>query len=198
MKYLPADQLGFDAREHVSRVFVIGFYQWLRYFSKDVEQLTRALAHMFDLSKFWVAADGETVAAITACTNGVKPPIRLSRPELRQHLGLLRGQLAYSMLKTHLQEHAYPFALTPQTGSIEFVATAPEYRGKGVAFALLGHVMQACGYAGYVLEVADTNEAAVRLYERLGFKEFQRVPEKHPKQSGLNFYVYMKREMNVI
>jgi hypothetical protein len=34
------------------------------------------------------------------------------------------------------------------------------------------------------------------LYERLGFREFRRVPEKHPKQSGLNFYVYMRREMN--
>jgi ribosomal protein S18 acetylase RimI-like enzyme len=194
MQYLSADKL--DARQQISRVFAVGFYQWLQYFSKDEERLALALAHMFDLSKFWIAAEGETVAAITACTDGVKSPILLNKSELKRHLGLIRGSLAYSMLKTHLQEHNYPFALGPQTGSIEFVATAPEYRGRGVAGTLVEHVMRTCGYAEYVLEVADTNTTAVRLYERLGFKEFQRVPEKHPKQSGLNFYVYMKREMN--
>jgi ribosomal protein S18 acetylase RimI-like enzyme len=195
MLHLPADKLGFDARGQISRVFAVGFYQWLKYFSKDTDRLARALAHMFDLSKFWVAAEDGKIAAMTACTDGVKPPIHLDKAELRRHLGLIRGSFAYSMLKTHLQEHGYPFTLAPRTGSIEFVATAPEFRGKGVAFALIEHVMQACGCAEYVLEVADTNAAAVRLYERLGFNEFRRVPEKHPKQSGLNFYVYLKREM---
>ncbi|MDR0382293.1 MAG: GNAT family N-acetyltransferase [Oscillospiraceae bacterium] len=198
MRYLPADALDFDAREQISRVFVVGFYQWLKYFTKDVELLTRALAHMFDLSKFQVAVEGGTIAAITACTDGVKPPIRLDKAELRRHLGLVRGLLAYSMLKTNLQEHGYPFEIPPRTGSIEFVATAPEFRGKGVAFALIEHVMKTCGYVEYVLEVADTNTVAIRLYERLGFKEFHRVPEKHPKQSGLNNYVYMKREMGAV
>jgi ribosomal protein S18 acetylase RimI-like enzyme len=195
MRYISADQLHFDAREQISRVFVVGFYQWLKYFTKDVELLTRALAHIFDLPKFWVAVEGETIVAITACTDGVMPPISLDRTELRRHLGLIRGLLAYSMLKANLLEHTYPFTLTLQTGSIEFVATSPEFRDRGVAGGLIEHIMQTCGYSEYVLEVADTNSTAIRLYERLGFKEFQRVPEKHPKQSGLNFYVYMKREM---
>jgi ribosomal protein S18 acetylase RimI-like enzyme len=193
MQYVPADRLDFEAREQISRVFTLGFYQWLKYFSKDTDRLARALAHMFELSRFWVAVEGGTIAATCACTDGTKSPIRLDKAELRRHLGLIRGSFAYQMLRENLQEHSYPFTLASQTGSIEFVATAPEFRGKGVAFALLEHVMQTCGYCEYVLEVADTNESALRLYERLGFKEFQRVPEKHPKQSGLNFYVYMKR-----
>jgi ribosomal protein S18 acetylase RimI-like enzyme len=195
MRYLYADRAGFDTREQISRTFAVGFYQWLKYFSKDTGRLTRALAHMFDLSKFWVAVDGKTVAAITACSDGVRPPICLDKAELRRHLGLIRGSLAYSMLKTNLQEHGYPFELPPQAASIEFVATAPEFRGKGVAFALIEQVMKNGGHTEYVLEVADTNRTAMRLYERLGFKEFQRVPEKHPKQSGLNAFVYMKRTM---
>ncbi|MDR1539747.1 MAG: GNAT family N-acetyltransferase [Clostridiales bacterium] len=101
------------------------------------------------------------------------------------------------MLKIHLQEHSYPFTLAKQSGSIEFVATSPVYRRKGVAFSLIEHILQTCDYGEYVLEVADTNNAAMRLYEHLGFREFQRAPEKHPKRSGLNFYVYMKRSMKV-
>jgi ribosomal protein S18 acetylase RimI-like enzyme len=198
MRYLQADKLDFDARGQISRVFAVGFYQWLRYFSKDTELLARAFAHMFELSKFHVAVEGETIAAITACTDGVKPPICLNKEQLRRHLGKIRGSLAYSMLKTNLQEHGYPFEIPPKTGSIEFVATAKEFRGKGVAFALIEHVMKISAYTDYILEVADTNTTAMRLYARLGFKEFHRVPEKHPKQSGLNFYVYMKREANAV
>jgi ribosomal protein S18 acetylase RimI-like enzyme len=150
---------------------------------------------MFDLSKFWVAVSGETIAAIAACTDGVKSPVNINKSELRRHLGLIRGSFAYSMLKTNLQDHGYPFEVPPQAGSIEFVATAPGYRGKGVANALIEHIMQACGKGEYILEVADTNATALRLYKRLGFEEFERVMEKHPKQSGLNYYVYMRRNM---
>ncbi|MDR1589443.1 MAG: GNAT family N-acetyltransferase [Oscillospiraceae bacterium] len=198
MQYLTADKLNFDAREQISSVFAEGFYQWLKYFSKDKGKLAKALEHMFDLSKVWVAVDGNAVAGITTCTDGITPPVCLDKKELRHHFGLVRGSIAFKMLKVFLQEHKYPFSIAPDTGSIEFVATAPDYRGKGVAFALIEHIMKAEGYAIYVLEVADTNETAYRLYERLGFKEFMRVQEKHPKQSGFNYYVYMRAEDKVI
>jgi GNAT superfamily N-acetyltransferase len=193
MEYLRADKLNYDPRPQISRVFVEGFYQWLRYFSKDKEKLARALIHMFDASKFYVAVDGETIAAITAFTDGIHPPIRLDKNDLRSHLGLIGGTFAYSMLKKNLENHPYPFEVTTQMGSIEFVATAPEYRGQGVAADLIRHIMDEMPCSDYILEVADTNKTALRLYERLGFAEFIRVPEKHPKQSGLNYYVYMKR-----
>ncbi|MDR1539746.1 MAG: hypothetical protein LBU32_17465 [Clostridiales bacterium] len=63
----------------------------MKYFSKDKEQLAHALAHMFDLTKFYIAVESEAVAAIAACTDGVKPPIRLDKSKLRKHLGLIRG-----------------------------------------------------------------------------------------------------------
>jgi ribosomal protein S18 acetylase RimI-like enzyme len=49
---------------------------------------------------------------------------------------------------------------------------APEARGAGVARALIVTVMawaRAAGYGSLRLDVADTNERAVRLYARLGF-----------------------------
>ncbi|MDR1641195.1 MAG: GNAT family N-acetyltransferase [Clostridiales bacterium] len=192
MDYLKASDLPFDAREQISRIFSDGFYQWLRYFSKDKAKLARAFEHSFKLPLFWVAVDGNAIASIAACTDGITSPVSLDRHELQRHLGFVRGMIAHKMLKPYLQEHKYPFTLTAGTGSVEFVATAEKYRGKGIAFNLVAHIMERCGHAEYVLEVADTNATAVRLYERLGFKEFKRVPEKNPKQSGLNFYVYMK------
>jgi len=52
--------------------------------------------------------------------------------------------------------------------------------------------MQGLPYCELVLDVADTNQNAYRLYKKLGFSEFMRKQEKHPKLKGFNERVYMK------
>ena len=54
------------------------------------------------------------------------------------------------------------------------VAVAPTYRRRGIAIALLERLFELTagdGRRGYTLEVRVSNAAAIRLYERLGFKE---------------------------
>jgi len=194
MEIKRASEIGERARKKVSDIFVNDFIQWLQYFSKDTEKLSLAFAHMFILEAFYVAiVDGE-LAGIAACTDGKKPPIRLQPRELRRHFGFIKGSIAGMILKRELKNHPYPFPIESGTGSIEFVATDGNYRGKGVASALIRHMISNAPYSAYVLEVADTNTPAVRLYEKLGFREFLRVPQKHSKQSGVNHLVYMKYE----
>ncbi|MCK8488852.1 hypothetical protein M0651_16905 [Paenibacillus sp. MBLB2552] len=49
------------------------------------------------------------------------------------------------------------------------------------------------GYEDYFLEVVDTNTAAIRLYEKLGFVEFRRKPQRcFRKQAGFNARIYMR------
>lgn len=193
---IPAAEAGQDINRKLSEVFVDGFGHWLKYFSDDMDTLIAAFEHMFLPKAFFVAlADGEVVG-IAACTNGKDPSIRLNKKELCKHLGYIRGTLAFTMLRRELQDHPYPFPLDKDTGSIEFVATASKYRGEGVAFELIRHIFLDAAYNAYVLEVADTNGNAVKLYEKLGFTEIHRVKQKHPKQSGINFLVYMKYVKN--
>ncbi|MFV0275948.1 MAG: peptidase C39 family protein [Parahaliea sp.] len=55
------------------------------------------------------------------------------------------------------------------------LAVAPEARGRGIAEALLGEVEQAACDAGALylrLEVAEGNDPAIRLYEKLGYVRF--------------------------
>jgi ribosomal protein S18 acetylase RimI-like enzyme len=196
MIFTTADKLSFDPREQISRIFTEGFYQWLQYFSKDKEKLTFAFEHMFDLSVFYIAVEGTRIAAITALTDGQNAPIKLRARQLRKHLGFVRGTITYFILKGQLQEHKYPFEVAANVGSIEFVATDPACRQKGAAFKLINHIMANNQYNEYILEVADTNTCAVRLYEKLGFCEFHRVKERNTKQSGINFLVYMKKRDN--
>lgn len=194
MEIKRANEIGESARKKVSDIFVNGFIQWLQYFSKDTEKLSLAFAHMFILEAFYVGvADGE-LAGIAACTDGKEPPIRLQPRELRRHLGFIKGSIAGMVLKRELENHPYPFPIEPGTGSIEFVATDGNYRGQGVASAIIRHIILNTSYRAYVLEVADTNTPAIRLYEKLGFREFLRIPHKPSQQSGVNHLVYMKYE----
>lgn len=192
MTILRASETGRDLKPEISAVFADGFYQRLKYFSKDKQKLANSFTHMFDQNVFFVVMSENTVAGVAACTDGRNPPIHLDKRELRRVLGLVSGSFAYIMLKKKLEDHRYPFEVEPRTGSVEFVATSPEYRGQGVAALLIRNMMSSSPYDEYVLEVADTNTTAVRLYERLGFREFMRVKEPNSKRSGINHLVYMK------
>jgi len=108
--------------------------------------------------------------------------------------GWVRGNFAYYLLNRHVGRNAYPFNLSKHTGSIEYVATAKEYQGQGVGYDLLTHIMKIMPYTAYVLEVADTNIGAVKLYDRLGFKEFKRVKAANRRRTGVNFFLYMRRD----
>ena len=194
MEFTRADKTGFDPRSQLSGVFVEGFYPWLKHFSKDKDRLKAVFAHVFNLEKYFVAVDGKEIAAMAALTQG-RSPIALDRKVFVKELGFVRGSFAYFMLSRNMVRNGYPFTLSPKTGSIEFVATAPDFRNQGLAKGLLGFIMAKNHYTAYVLEVADTNISAVKLYESLGFREIKRVKAPRPKRSGVNFFLYMRRNM---
>ena len=193
MKIYRADELGFVIREEMSRIFVDGFYQWLHYFSKDKEKLRNAFAHIFTLEVFYVVEEEGGILGMLACADGKVPTVRLVKREFTTHLGLIRGSIAYKVLKGEFVDKSYPFEIPEGMGMIEFVATSKDHRGKGVASTLIRHVF-ALPFSPYVLEVADTNTAAIHVYEKMGFREFLRIPQKHSEKSGVNFLVYMKTE----
>jgi ribosomal protein S18 acetylase RimI-like enzyme len=184
-----------EMKPQISRVFVDGFYQWLRYFSKDKAKMTRTLAHIFNTDCFFIAIENGAVTGITACAAKEERCVRLERREFTKHLGFIRGSIAYATLHKEFEVKAYPIPIGEKTGAIEFVAVASEHRGKGVAAELIGHIFAVTDFRAYILEVADTNTAAVNLYKRLGFADILRVPQTHAKQSGINKLVYMKKEI---
>ncbi len=192
MKIILAKEYGNEAKMKISKIFVDGFYQWLNYFSKDKDILTKAFSHMFNLDIFYVAViDGE-IAGIAACSDGKAASVHLERAELKKHLGFFMGNLTYFILKKEFEEKAYPFEITNGMGLVEFVATSTNHRGQGVASEIMKHIFSSTPHYTYALEVADTNTNAVKLYEKLGYSEFLRIKQKHSKQSGVNNLVYMK------
>ena len=61
------DKINKDICLEISSIFVDGFYQWLKYFTKNKMKLIKAFAHMFVSNAFYVAVENEKVLAIAAC-----------------------------------------------------------------------------------------------------------------------------------
>ncbi len=58
-------------------------------------------------------------------------------------------------------------------GDVTNVAVRPEYRNHGIATELLKYAMahsESCGTGEFTLEVRASNAAAIRAYEKCGFK----------------------------
>ncbi|WP_409371963.1 GNAT family N-acetyltransferase [Sphingopyxis terrae] len=67
--------------------------------------------------------------------------------------------------------------LVPGMAEVSGVATWADCRGRGLARALIGHVMRAMAQRGetpFLHSYAD-NEGAIALYESLGFRERRQV-----------------------
>jgi ribosomal protein S18 acetylase RimI-like enzyme len=69
-----------------------------------------------------------------------------------------------------LDEHRY--------GGIQNLGVVPEFRGMGLGWAILLKALdgfEACGARRAFLEVTAKNEAAVRMYRRLGFRSYKTI-----------------------
>lgn len=188
-----ADKADIDVKNQMSRIFADGFAQWLGYFSKDKEVIANAFAHMFVLDQFYIAIADNKVAGMVACTDCINLSVRLNKKELRKYLGFVKGSIAGIILK---KEFESPFKSPPKdTGSIEYVGTASEFRGKGVASQIIQYIFDNTPYCKYIIEeVADTNIPAMNLYKKIGFEEYKRtpVPQKNAKKIGINYLISLK------
>ena len=183
-----------NIREKASEIFVDAYGKDLKFLSKDKNKLIKAFTHMFVLEYFYIAVIDNEIAGMTVCTDKEHFCINHNRKILIKNLGIIKGLAAYILFKYYFNKYPkYPVELDEKTASVEFVATRTEYRKKGVASAIIKHLLTLPEYKNYILEVADTNTNAFELYKKLGFKEICRKELKFGKKyAGLNYFVYMK------
>jgi ribosomal protein S18 acetylase RimI-like enzyme len=177
-------------RTKISEVFVDGFGNWFVTLSKNKELLIKAFSHMFVLDMFYVAIIDNEIIGITACTNGIAGATDHDKKELIKYFGFIKGTIINMIFNKEFKKQAIETG--EKIGSIEFVAILKKYHRQGIASGLINGIIKMTEYKEYILEVADTNNNALKLYEKLGFKEFKRMEHKYKKQSGINYLIYMK------
>ena len=191
MKIILAKEFESDTKNQMSKIFVDGFFQWLKFFTKDKTKLEKTFSHMFNLDNFYISVINDEIAGMAACSDGKTPSVILNKKEFKKNLGFFMGSFAYLRLRHEFEKKVYPFEINSGMGMVEFVATSQNYRGQGVATSIIKSIIELSNYKELVLEVADTNINAVKLYKKIGFCEFLRLKQKHSKISGVNYLIYM-------
>lgn len=183
------DTLGEAYRRRITEVLVQGFAEDFEFFSKDPRVLADAFAHMILLDRFFVAlVDGEP-AAIASVTEGQQDCFDPDRREIQRTLGGLRGLVCSFIVRSQFLG-AYEGA-RPGLAEIGFVTTAPQHQGKGVATALMRHLLQ-LPYDEFVLrDIKDTNAPALGLYRKFGFTESSSRRVRFAGRAGFSAYVSM-------
>ena len=194
MEYQKSSNLQPNTRLEISRLFVEGFYKWLKYFCKDKNKLMAAFSDAFIWEHFYVAIENSKIVGMAALANGKEAVVIPNKKTLRKHLGFIRGSIAKFFLKKEFEEHSYPFDICSDTDSIEYVCVDKDYRGKNIAGQLLEYIIQESSKNHFVLEVASSNAPAIRAYEKFGFVEFftTSLSPKEQKYAGFEKYIYMK------
>lgn len=184
-----ADELGEGYRRRITEVLVRGFSEDFAYFSKDPHELADAFEHMILLERFQVAlVDGEP-AAVAVVTEGTQECFAPDRRELQRVLGRLHGAITHAVIRSQFMGAADD--AREGLAEIGFVTTAPRYQGRGVATALMRHLLE-LPFDEFVLrDIKDTNVPALALYTKLGFIETRRRPVRFAKRAGFSAYVSM-------
>lgn len=186
-----ADRLGEGYRRRIAKVLVQGFAEDFSFFSRDPEVLADAFAPMLLLERFHVArVDGEP-AALASVTVGDQECFAPGRRSMQRTLGALHGLISYHIVHSQFLG-AYEGA-RPGLAEIGFVTTTPRHQGKGVATALMEHLLTLPHDEFVLRDIKDTNQAALGLYQKLGFRESGRRQVRLARRAGFSAYVSMSR-----
>jgi len=180
MEIKSAKDVNGNIREKISKLYVEAFGKDMGAISKNPEKLVKVFTHMFIVDDFYVCIIDNEVVGMAACANREAYSIKHDKKELIKELGLIKGLVVNRFLKTIFTTPPnYQIEIDSKTGSIENVVTNSNYRKKGIATSLMEYIFALNKYEKYFLEVLDTNENAIKLYKKLGFKEVGTVKIHH-------------------
>ena len=153
-------------KNDIARTIVYGFrFDFIR-LSKNLDKVVDALASSIDFRRFFIARNGSQTIGVIACADCNGRAINIDIKQFRKYLGLFKGSIAGSMLKT---EFSKPLQSPLTTGNIDVVSVAENFRRMGLAGKMLDTVINQTEYNEYILDVVDSNISAQKCYLKYGF-----------------------------
>jgi len=179
-------------REKIAEIITDGFYDHdagLKFFTRNKEKFKKFIANALLLEHFYIAVIDNEIAGAVGCTNKRKKQFSLST-DIKIYIKIFgfKGIILWFMLVGG-EKYIKP-KTNEKTGVFDIVGTSAKHQRMGVASAIIRHIFSLPEYDNYMLEVADTNTSAIKLYKKLGFTEESR--RKFFQKSGINHFVYMR------
>jgi ribosomal protein S18 acetylase RimI-like enzyme len=170
-------------REHISKplpaltdaqaaqafdMFAEGFYFIFSPISKDKARLRELFMASFDPEMAWVCLMEGRPVGFLSCGTHERQPVNMRREDCLRVLGRFKGSLVYRLAAPIL---ARPHVEGADVGYLDYLTTDPAYRGRGIGTAMFRYVCETLPYGRYTFEVLSKNEAAIRLYKKLGMRQ---------------------------
>jgi len=173
-------------------VFVEGFYNTLKSFTKDKEKMHRLFQNAFDCEMTYAYLQGSEVVGFLGLANHQKRPTKLSKETFVEVLGGFAGKMAYKSASAAMEKIKVHH---PGEVCIDFIAVHPEHRSRGIGKKLVEYVRDNLGYRYIWLEVSSKNPRGIAFYEREGFKKVSVKTSLLVVLSGFGKMITMRMEV---
>lgn len=168
-------------------VLIEGFYFTLSSVSKDKGKLHELFRSSLDYDMTYACLQDGAAIGFLGLANSQKRPIQFDR----EVYGRLLGKGSYRTVSAAFEKVK---DIGPQDILIDYIATSPEHRGRGVGTQMIHYVRDVLGYKQIQLETFSKNAKAIALYERLGFKTIGVRKSLMMRISGYGSLVTMRME----
>jgi ribosomal protein S18 acetylase RimI-like enzyme len=155
-----------EFRRQAAEIVYFAFQRKLTPLIGSPEQGIAIIEKAFDPAFTIAAFCQDQPVGIAGMYYGGQGFLRPQRSEFNRQFGWMQGTMRFAVFRLFAQAHGQ------KDMYLHTLAVAPAMRGKGVGTLLLNAVFQIArekGFKSVSLEVVDTNRAARRLYERIGF-----------------------------
>jgi ribosomal protein S18 acetylase RimI-like enzyme len=191
-KILKLSELNEEAVHKAVEICVDGFYDIFSVFSKDKNILVELFKDSFDYDMTYVCLCNNEAVGFLGIANSVKRAANKMRETTFEKLFGKKGKMMFKFSTPGLLKPRLKF---DNVIEIDYLATASHFKGKGVATHLLEFVFNNFNYEYCELVVFSKNPNAIRLYEKVGFKQINVVIDLIPMFMGLGKKIIMKRKI---
>jgi len=191
-KIVKLSELGDNQVNQAMDVFVEGFYNVFKSVTKDKEKLHELFKRSFDYDMVYTYLLDGVVVGFLGLSTCQKRPVKLNVEVFAQVLSGFAGKVAYKSMSNSLEKVNVS---NPEEICIDYIATSPEHRSRGIGKELIEYVRDNLGYKYIKLEVFSKNPRAKAFYERLGFSAAGTKNNLMLMLQGLGTLITMRMEV---
>ena len=174
-KILKLSELNEVQVRQATAICVEGLYNIFSMISKDKELLTELFMDSFDYDMCYSYLYDEEAVGFIGLGNSLKRAVANMKLETFERL--FDKRKAKYMFPSISEGMAVPRVKSEREVEIDYFATIPHLRGKGIGKQLILYIFDNLHYESCTLDVYSKNLKAIKLYERLGFKQISAKSE---------------------
>ena len=186
------NQLEASHVQQTAALLVDSFYSMFKGITKERELLQRLFTPCMQLDLIYVLLKEDRVAGLIAVSDSRRRAIVINEETCVSVFGPVKGKILAWQLGKML---SIPAVKGDRSGYVDFIATSPEYRRKGVGGQLLTFAEAGLDFDELYLDVLKDNLPAVSLYEKMGYRTESLKKSILMRLAGIKAMYIMKKKL---